>query len=289
MTAPKWYDITLSKEKMDERGIKTMEQIGQLFENLGADRYVIGEEVGEDGYKHYQCRIVFKAEKDQNSLINIFAGVGWVTATHVRDFKYCEKEGAYYRSWEKVLNKFVDLKLRNWQGQVIGELEDQSEREITVIVDPDGNTGKSWLTKYLVANRICNLIPVMGDYKDMMRICMAKAGTGYVIDMERTQDPNKAIGLWTAIESVKNGYLYEDRYNFKDMWIEPPKVLVLTNENPPLWALSKDRWRVFTIDTTFVTPSLRRISYETMVEQHKENLKKAKKKPRKKRASGATA
>lgn len=247
MTAPKWYDFTLSREKMKERGFDDVEKIGQLFENLGAERYVIGQEVGEGGYEHFQCRVVFKMEKDYNHLCTVFAGLGRVSPTHVRDFKYCEKEGNFYRSWEKVLNKFSNLKLLDWQKSAVDELKKQSDREIMVIVDPQGNNGKSWLTKYLVSTRMCNLIPVLGDYKDMMRICMAKAGTGYVIDMERTTDPKKAHGLWRAIESVKNGYLFEDRYNFRDMWIEPPKIIVLTNDMPPLDALSRDRWRIYTI------------------------------------------
>lgn len=259
MTAPKWYDFTLSKEKSLERGFKSMENIGTMFEQLGADRYVIGEEIGEGGYQHYQCRVVFKTEKDEQHLHKIFAGWGYVSPSHVRDFKYCEKEGRFYRSWEKVLNRFVDLDLLGWQKQIINELSQQNERQITVIVDPNGNNGKSYLTKFLVANRICNIVPCLGDYKDMMRICMAKAGTGYVIDMERTQDPKKALGLWTAIESVKNGYLFEDRYNFRDMWIEPPKVLVLTNDNPPINALSRDRWQIFGITHQYGTSMIEEV------------------------------
>lgn len=262
MTAPKWYDLTLSRAKLQERDLDGFEKVGQLFENLGADRYVIGEEVGENGYKHYQCRVVFKSEKDWAHLKSVFAGVGSITPSHVRDFKYCEKEGKFYRSWEKVLNKFADLNLLGWQGMAVADLSEQNDRQITVIVDPEGNNGKSWLTKYLVCNRICNLVPVLGDYKDMMRICMAKAGTGYVIDMERTQNPAKATGLWRAIESVKNGYLFEDRYNFRDMWIEPPKVLVLTNDNPPIETLSADRWRIYGIAHKYGTSMLEPIMNE---------------------------
>nr|WCR62149.1 MAG: replication associated protein [Smacoviridae sp.] len=262
MTAPKWYDFTLSVNKLTERGINGYEKLGLLFESLGAERYVLGRETGEGGYEHYQCRVVFKTEKDMSHLINIFAGLGDVSPTHVRDFKYCEKEGNFYRSWEKVLRKFVDLKLFDWQQSAVDELKKQNDREIMVIVDPEGNNGKSWLTKHLVANHICNIVPVLGDYKDMMRICMAKAGTGYIIDMERTQDPKKAHGLWRAIESVKNGYLFEDRYNFRDMWIEPPKILVLTNDMPPLDALSRDRWRIYTIYDQYGVQWLEEIANE---------------------------
>lgn len=264
MTAPKWYDFTWSREKLKERGLDGYEKVAQLLENLGADRYCIGEEVGDDGYQHFQIRVVFKSEKDWDHLKATFGCFGHVspTSAECRNFRYCEKQGKYYRSWEKVLRKFIDLKLYDWQQSAVEELSKQNDREIMVIVDPEGNNGKSWLTKHLVATHVCNIVPVLGDYKDMMRICMAKAGTGYIIDMERTQDPKKAHGLWRAIESVKNGYLFEDRYNFRDMWIEPPKVLVLTNDMPPLEALSRDRWRIYTIYDQYGVQWLEEIANE---------------------------
>lgn len=245
MTAPKWYDFTLSREKMKERGIDGFEKVGQLFENLGAERYVIGSEVGEGGYEHYQCRVVFKTEKDFNHLVNVFAGIGHVSPTSVRDFKYCEKEGNYYRSWEKVLNKFADIELRPWQGQVISMLKEQDDRSVQVIVDEDGNHGKTVLAKYLQINRICQYVPPMGEAMDLMAFAMAKPSKGYVFDMPRSETIKQKKGMWSAIEQIKNGYLYDKRYKYQDMWIEPPKILVIANEEPPLDALSHDRWHLY--------------------------------------------
>lgn len=259
MTSPKWYDFTLSRDKLKELDRDGFEKVGAMFESLGADRYVIGEEVGESGYQHYQCRVVFKTEKDWNHLINVFAGIGHVSPTQVRDFKYCEKEGKFYRSWEKVLNKYADLKLLQWQGETVAELRDQNEREVTVIVDTEGNHGKSWLRKYLQVNNICQYIPQMDDAKDIMRIAMKKAGKGYCFDLPRADSDRRNREMWRAIEQIKDGYLYEDRYSFQEMWIDPPKILVFTNDMPPMETLSKDRWRIWEIGPY---GSLQRIAYE---------------------------
>lgn len=256
MTAPKWYDFTLSVDKLKERGINGMDKVGSLFENLGAERYVVGREIGEGGYEHYQCRVVFKTEKDIDHLINVFAGVGRVSPTHVRDFKYCEKEGNFFRSWEKCLNKFSDLKLLPWQGQLIASLGDQNERQITVVIDEEGNHGKTWLAKYLQVNRIAQYVPPMTEAMDFMAFAMEKPSKGYMFDIPRSESIKQRKGIWSAIEQIKNGYLYDKRYHFKDMWIDPPKIIVFTNEDPPIESLSKDRWKIYTFEDWADTPIL---------------------------------
>lgn len=259
MTAPKWYDFTISQEKAVESGIKSIENLATVFEQLGADRFVIGDEMGENGYRHWQCRVVFKTEKDQHHLNTIFGHIGHVSPTHVRDFKYCEKEGNFYRSWETALNKFANLKLLDWQDQAVDLISRQSDREVLVIVDDRGNHGKSWLRKYMQVNRICQYIPQMDDAKDIMRIAMKKAGRGYCFDLPRADSDRRNREMWRAIEQIKDGYLYEDRYAFQEMWIDPPKIIVFTNDMPPMDTLSSDRWQIFGIDEN---GSLYRVAYE---------------------------
>ena len=73
-----------------------MAELGQILENQGAERYVIGDEVGEGGYEHYQVRVVYKTEHTMDWMIKVWGPVGHVTPSHVRDFKYCEKEGHFF-------------------------------------------------------------------------------------------------------------------------------------------------------------------------------------------------
>lgn len=243
MTAPKWWDITVSKEKC---GYST-EQMAKFLEDIGADRYVIGNEVGEGGYNHYQIRVVFKSEMPEQKMHEIFAGWGRTSPTHVRNFKYCEKEGNFYRSWEKVLRKYAGLELRYWQGQAVAAFKEQNDRQIDVIVDQRGGMGKTTLAKYMTANHMAVYCPQMADSKDYMRFAMNKGASGYVFDMPRCESLEKRKGMWSAIEQIKNGYLWDDRYQWQDEWIEPPKILVIANEEPPREYLSADRWRVWTI------------------------------------------
>ena len=247
MTAPKWYDLTLSRDKL-ETIAPTKEKLGEILEAQGADRYVIGEEVGEGGYRHYQVRVVYKTEHTPEWMHTIWGAYGHVSPTHVRDFKYCEKEGNFYRSWEKALRAYSDIELRPWQGQAIAILKEQNDREVACIYDPDGNHGKTWLGRYCQVNRYAQYVPPMGDAQDLMAFAMAKPARGYLFDMPRTESIKAKKGMWSAVEQIKNGYLYDKRYQFRDAWIEPPAILVMANEEPPMEALSADRWRVYTFE-----------------------------------------
>ena len=56
---------------------------------------------------------------------------------------------------------------------------------------------------------------------DFMAFAMAKPDKAYIFDMPRTESVKQRKGMWSAIEQIKNGYLYDKRYQFRDMWIDP--------------------------------------------------------------------
>lgn len=241
MTEPKWWDFTASKEMG-----WTREKIIGILEPI-ADRFVVGDEVGANGYQHLQGRVVFKVGKDTLTLANMNLGWHW-TPTHVRDFNYCEKEGNFYRSWEKSINKFANLELLPWQEELTKIMEDQDQRTITVVYDPIGNHGKTYFSKYCVATRKAIYVPPMTEAMDFMAFAMAKPSSGYIFDMPRAETIKQRKGMWSAVEQIKNGYLYDKRYQFRDTWIEPPTIVVFCNEAPPKDTLSADRWDLYTFE-----------------------------------------
>lgn len=241
MTEPKWWDFTASKQQG-----WTRERVIQILEPL-AERFVVGDEVGEGGYEHLQGRVVFKVGKDTKTLANMQLGWHW-SPTHVRDFNYCEKEGNFFRSWEKGINEFANLELRPWQKEALNILDKQDERCIAVIYDPDGNHGKTYFSKYCVATRRATYVPPFTEAQDFMAFAMAKPSKAYIFDMPRAETIKQRKGLWSAIEQIKNGYLYDKRYAFRDCWIESPKILVFCNEAPEKDTLSHDRWNLYSFE-----------------------------------------
>lgn len=245
MTEPKWYDLTV----WPHQGY-TMERLIEIFDKE-CERYVIGKEIAPTtGREHFQCRVVFKVGKTEGAVTNLVPG-SFVTPSHVRDFQYCEKEGEYYRSWEKGLQKFATIELMQWQGEMVCLLKESDDRRVNVIIDPEGGWGKTWASKYCQVNHIAQYVPPLAKAEDFMAFAMAKPSKAYVFDMPRASDVKKVAELWSAIEQIKNGYLYDKRYQFRDMWIESPAIVVITNEKPPYDSLSPDRWKCYRITQRF--------------------------------------
>lgn len=249
MTAPKWWDLTIPK------GTLRMNNVVEAFENAKADKYVIGEEKGTmTGYEHFQCKAHFRKPYTANEMHKLFGHLqAHYEPSICKDFSYCEKEGKFYRSWEGALAPFHDLELRHWQAQLIGELEAQNDRQVTVICDGGmGNVGKSWMAKHLVAKYRYAYVPAMPNFEDYMFMAMAHPNAkGFIFDLPKADTIQQKKAMWMAMETIKNGYLYDKRYEFKEQWREPPKMVVFCNEMPPKDVLSRDRWRKFNVCKTY--------------------------------------
>lgn len=78
-----------------------------------------------------------------------------------------------------------------------------------------------------------------------MRVAMKKPAKGYIIDLPRAEGKVN-LGMWSAVEQMKDGYLWDDRYDYKEMWIFPPKIMIFCNDLGKK-ALSNDRFDIFDI------------------------------------------
>lgn len=245
MTEPKWWDFTCPQTNPRTNEPVTLEILQDILAPI-SDRYCIGNETGETGYKHWQGRTVLKIGKELKALSNILPIACW-TPTHVRNFDYVQKEGNYYCSWEGALARFACLELQGWQQSVLDVLEEQTERQVLVIYDPWGNHGKTWLAKHMVATHKAVYVPPLNDAQDFMAMALAKKSKGYIFDLPRADTRKSAKAMWSAIEQIKNGYLYDKRYQWQEAWIDPPKIVVFTNWIPQLKWLSRDRWQFYAI------------------------------------------
>lgn len=61
-------------------------------------------------------------------------------------------------------------------------------------------------------------------------------------------DIRRDAEIWKAVEQMKNGYLWDKRHHWQEAYIMPPKVLVLTNDEPDRTMLSRDRWDIGYLD-----------------------------------------
>lgn len=136
-----------------------------------------------------------------------------------------------------------------WQKNVIDMVDVFEVRKVDVIIDHAGGKGKSTLVRYLGCMGKAKKIPFANDYKDIMRMVMdMPTQRMYFIDMPRAIGKERLFQLYGAIEEIKSGYAFDDRYSFKDKYFDPPRVIVITNSVPDLNLLSRDRWNLWEID-----------------------------------------
>lgn len=137
-----------------------------------------------------------------------------------------------------------------WQQAVVDTRERWEPRTINVLYDKQGCRGKSTLMGYLCSQGLARTLPPVREYKDIMRMVMdLPTSTCYFIDMPRAMKKDRLGEFYSAIETLKGGYAWDDRYSFREKWFDSPVVWVFTNTLPVFDLLTKDRWSVWEINS----------------------------------------
>lgn len=250
------FDFTLSAEILDDptKIIKLLKEF--------CKKGVFSKELSpETEYLHYQGRVSLIKKLTIGQLIKAtpvsLKGIHWsCTSNNCEDNDYVTKE--YTRvdgPWniddeiDYIPKQIREIEnLFDWQQEVINNLTIWDKRTINFIYCPDGNIGKSTLVGWIRAYKLGRALPPVNDYKDMLRIvCDLPTSNAYIIDMPRALKKDKLWGFYSAIETIKDGYAYDDRYRFREKIFDCPNIWIFSNIIPELKLLSADRWKIFTV------------------------------------------
>ncbi len=156
-----------------------------------------------------------------------------------RSFEAHKKEAEAEAILEEIKTEMSSVTLRGWQEEVVERLENQTNRQVLWVCDTIGNTGKSYLSKWLFANKGAFEI-VSGKTSD---IAFAYGGQNIVIfDLSRQK---QSYMNYSVIEHFKNGTMFSSKYESNSLRFKPPKVVVFANWEPDYSMLSKDRWDMY--------------------------------------------
>lgn len=221
----------------------------QWMQDNDIHKWIIAKEVGNDGYKHWQIRMQYRGTF--NELKQAFPKAH-IEEDAQDDYSYERKEGNYITSEDgigQLQTRFGEL--RSNQRTILDMVCTQGDREIDVIIDPYGNTGKTWLARYLYQRgRGFYVPPTITDARTLIQY-VANGYSGeeiVVIDIARSTKWTNA--LYVAVETIKDGLVYDARYRTVVRDIHGCKVLVTCNVCPKLDKLSRDRWRLFDANGT---------------------------------------
>lgn len=227
---------------------ENMETIIKRFSAISA-HYIVGEEVGEKGTKHLQGYVEFKGRIRPLSVID-FKEIHWEVAkgNQEQNIKYCSKEGSSVTNFEmeeevKVLDEVRFYPYQKWLVEKLREEPD--DRTVYWIWDETGRIGKSAFAKHVVVKM--NAICVDGKANDIFNgIANFKDSTKRFPKIVIVDCPRHNIDYmnYGAIEKVKNGLVFNGKYESKQLIFNSPHVVVFANSPPDRTKFSDDRWVV---------------------------------------------
>lgn len=218
--------------------------------------WVFQKELGKSGYEHWQIRISL----NNKTRTAPFLANGHPTPTSntgSTTFDYVMKEETRIEGpWDDKSYKEEpwDLAMikewHPWQSDIFKSLKKRDDRIINVLVDHEGGIGKSKVFKKALYEEWAGVIPVIGDAKDIIQACCSMGPyPAYIVDFPRSGESElHTKSIFKAIEQIKNGVVMDFRYNFKKLIMGSPVIWIFTNETPNLSYLSKDRWRLYSIN-----------------------------------------
>lgn len=231
-------------------------------------KWTFQEETGSNsGYKHYQGRCSLQTKMRLKQVKEVFGitEAHWsITSTANRDncFYVIKSNTRTAGPWsdtdqiQYIPRQIRGITLLPWQQTIVDSAQEWDTRHINIIIDKDGGIGKTTIKTYIRAHGIGRFIPFVNDYKDMMRIIMdCKKEHLYIIDIPRAIQKDRLYQFYAGIETLKDGYAFDDRYHFKDEVFDCPVIWVFTNVAPEQKMLSADRWKFWEVQGT----SLKRI------------------------------
>lgn len=158
-----------------------------------------------------------------------------------RPLKKLEEEIQTISIKQKLLKQYNNIKWNKLQQYILDKINDTvNDRTVYWVYDEDGNSGKSYLSKYLQLTRDTYYI-TGGKQNDILY--------GYegqqivIIDLARTYADNLEH-IYTIIENLKNGQYLSTKYETKQKLFEVPHIIVMANFEPDKSKLSRDRWNM---------------------------------------------
>lgn len=209
------------------------------------------------GTPHLQCYVRLENKKRWTTLMNECNALRRASPrlkTKGKDHEninYCRKNGNFLTNarFQKPLKVLKPEELYPWQKEVIDIISQPANgRHVRWYWDLLGNTGKSALCKYLLVYYHSHVIS-KGKYSDIMNVIFNMENidddTIIIIDIPRNQGN---MVSYDAIESIKNGFVCNTKYETGQKIFNSPHVIVFSNCPPDTSKLSEDRWIIRRIE-----------------------------------------
>lgn len=118
-------------------------------------------------------------------------------------------------------------------------------REIIFVVDETGNMGKSWFCMNLLKHHPTRVQYMTPSKVDNMSYVLQEDIDILLMDCPRSRQDTFQYDF---IEYIKNGVVFSAKYDSRNKFLPPCHVAVFMNQHPEMERLSRDRYRIMTLD-----------------------------------------
>lgn len=133
-----------------------------------------------------------------------------------------------------------------WQTRVYARaVNPPIDRKITFVVDPSGNSGKTWLCLKLMS-LFPDRVQILGIGKrDDLAYMLDESKNIFLVDIPRSQ---MIFLQYSVLEMIKNGLVISPKYESGVKVLHSSaSVIVFSNEPPDMTALTSDRYEIINI------------------------------------------
>lgn len=139
-----------------------------------------------------------------------------------------------------LLEEYEDVSWKPWQLDLLDTLAvTPSDREILWYYDQKGNSGKSFLTTYLMASGRATLVGA-GKKADMAYLLTKGMADIVIFDLPRTAEEHMD-GMYQLAEELKNRRLISTKYDSETLVFSKKHVVIFANFKPNTAKWSEDR------------------------------------------------
>ena len=168
---------------------------------------------------------------------------------------------------DQLLN-FLKQDRYSWQNDMEKIATSYDERHLHYVYDPHYHSGKSVFCEYLEYKGLAEEIPPFTQMEDIMQFVMSMPTSRcYLFDMPAAMKKDKVHQLYSGLEMLKNGFLYDKRYCGKKRRISRPVVILFANNLPQSGLIAPDRLIVW-----YLTPDKRIVRYDQMSDDEKAGI-----------------
>lgn len=268
------FDITCPLDQYDD-----YRSLAEVLREIGKNWSFQHEKGEETGYEHWQIRVSLhkrtRFDAFARDVMPKICGKWSLTSTPTtkgNQFDYVMKAQTRVAGpWTdkdadlrpppvltSQLKNFLDHELYPWQQRMLELAQEYNERQIVYCYDPHYNSGKSIFCEWLEYKGLAEEIPPFTLMEDIMQFVMCQTSSKcYLFDMPAAMKKDKVAQMYSGLEMLKNGFLYDKRYNGKKRRIDRPVVICFANNLPKLDLMAPDRWVTY-----YLTPEKALIPYD---------------------------